>query len=69
MAIMLGIYPKPRCTHQVFCGCAQPSVGASDVVQAQIGGQGLFSCTVPREHRLEDSVIKWIEEKGETWWF
>lgn len=39
---------------------------ASDVIQAQISGQGLCASTILGEHRLEKSEIKWIEVEGET---
>lgn len=42
---------------QVFVGSTLPSMGASDIVQAYIGGRGLCIGTIPREHRPEESVI------------
>jgi len=54
---------EPRCTHKVFVGSTFLSIGASDDVQAKIGGGGLHIGTIPGENMLDESTIKWFEEK------
>ena len=46
-------------------GSTNPSADASDVIEAQINGQGLCIRKIPGEHRTKEREIKWIEVEGE----